>query len=172
MPTIRSCNGHIPEIHETAFIAPGAVVVGKVSIGPGASVWYNAVLRGDLNAISVGAGSNLQDGCVVHVDADSPVVIGEDCIVGHQVVLHGCTLEPGCLVGMGSTILDHAVIGRGALVGAGSLVTRGMKVEAGFLYLGSPARKRRPVSPEEKDYLEKDAAGYRELAREHSRGDY
>src|SRR5436189_17640 len=107
------------------WIAPGAQVVGRVTLGAEASVWFNAVIRGDNEVIRIGARTNIQDGAVLHSDEGSPLTIGADCTIGHRAILHGCTIEDGCLIGMGATILNGAVIGRGSLVGANALVTEG-----------------------------------------------
>src|SRR5829696_4002394 len=119
--SVLSVAGRTPAIDPAAFVAVGARVVGAVTLGEGASVWYNAVLRADSDSITVGAGSNLQDNVSVHVDAGSPVVIGENVSVGHNAVVHGCTIEDGCLVGMGSVVLSRAVIGAGSLIAAGAV---------------------------------------------------
>lgn len=132
-------------IDPTAFIAPGAWVVGDVTLGPRASVWYATVLRGDMDRIVVGAESNLQDGVVVHVDEGLPALIGARVGVGHRAVIHGCTVEDDCLVGMGSVLLNGAVIGTGSVVAAGAVVREGMVVPAGSLVMGVPARVVRPV---------------------------
>jgi carbonic anhydrase/acetyltransferase-like protein (isoleucine patch superfamily) len=137
---IYSFNGKTPKISPTAYIAPGAQIIGEVIIEDDASVWFNAVLRGDNAPIVIGKGSNIQDGTIIHVDPGFPVEIGEYVTVGHQVTLHGCKIEDGALIGMGATVLNGAVIGKGALIGAGSLVTEGKTIGAGVLAAGVPAR--------------------------------
>ena len=132
-------------IHPTAFIAPGAVVVGEVSLGPRASVWYGAVLRGDMEPIVVGEATNLQDGTIVHVDEGKPALIGARVGVGHRAILHGCTVEDDCLIGMGSVLLNGVRIGTGSVVGAGAVVPEGLQVPPGSLVLGVPARVVRAV---------------------------
>ncbi len=132
-------------IHPTAFIAPGAVVVGEVSLGPRASVWYGAVLRGDMEPIVVGEATNLQDGTIVHVDAGKPAHIGARVGVGHGAILHGCTVEDDCLIGMGSILLNDVHIGTGSVVAAGAVVPEGTRVPPGSLVVGVPARVTRPV---------------------------
>jgi len=128
-----------PEIDETAYVAPDAVVIGRVTIGPEASVWPGAVLRGDHGYISVGARTSVQDGTIVHCTAAHPTVIGADCVVGHNAHLEGCVVEPGCLIGSGSVILNRAVVGRGSVVAAGAVVAEGFTVPPGSLAAGVPA---------------------------------
>ena len=159
--SVLSVAGLTPHIDESAFLAAGARVVGDVRLGPEASVWYNAVLRGDSASITVGAGSNLQDNVSVHVDADSPVTIGENVSVGHNAVVHGCTVEDGCLIGMGSVILSGAVIGAGSLVAGGALVLGGTIVPPGSMVAGVPAKVRRELTEEEKLGILRNAEVYR-----------
>ena len=132
-------------IHPTAFIAPGAVVLGDVTLGPHASVWYGAVLRGDTAPIVVGEATNLQDGTIVHVDAGKPARIGARVGVGHRAILHGCTVEDECLIGMGSVLLNDVHIGTGSVVAAGAVLPEGTRVPPGWLVVGVPARVTRPV---------------------------
>jgi carbonic anhydrase/acetyltransferase-like protein (isoleucine patch superfamily) len=132
-------------IHPTAFIAPTAVVLGDVTLGPRASVWYQAVLRGDMAAIIIGEATNLQDGTIVHVDEGQPAVIGARVGVGHRAILHGCTVEDDCLIGMGSVLLNGVRIGTGSVVGAGAVVLEELQVPPGSLVVGVPARVVRPV---------------------------
>jgi len=132
-------------IHPTAFIAPTAVVLGDVTLGPRASVWYQAVLRGDMAPIVVGEATNLQDGTIVHVDEGKPALIGARVGVGHRAILHGCTVEDDCLIGMGSVLLNGVRIGTGSVVGAGAVVPEGLQVPPGSLVLGVPARVVRAV---------------------------
>lgn len=154
-----------PTIDPEAFIAEGAVIRGDVRIERNASIWYNAVLRGDVDSIAVGEGSNIQDGCVVHVDRGCPVRIGRNVTVGHGAIVHGCTIGDGTLVGMGAIILNGAVIGEGCIVGAGALVTQGKHIPAGTLVIGSPARIVRAVTPEEREHNLANAQLYIEEAR-------
>ncbi len=154
-----------PTIDPEAFIAEGAVVRGDVRIERNASIWYNAVLRGDVDSIAVGEGSNIQDGCVVHVDRGCPVRIGRNVTVGHGAIVHGCTIGDGTLIGMGAIILNGAVIGEGCIVGAGALVTQGKHIPAGTLVVGSPARTVRAVTPEEREHNLANAQLYVEEAR-------
>jgi carbonic anhydrase/acetyltransferase-like protein (isoleucine patch superfamily) len=143
----------------------GATVVGDVEIGEDSSVWPGVVLRGDVNFIRVGARTNLQDGTVVHVTtATHPTVVGDDVTVGHRAVLHGCVIHDRCLVGIGAVVLDGAVVGPDAMVGAGALVPPGAVVPPGMLFLGAPARPKRPLTPDEVAGLRRSAASYVELA--------
>ncbi len=161
-----------PAIHPTAFIASTAAVMGDVTLGEDASVWYNAVLRGDMAPIVIGAQSNIQDGTIVHVDTGVPCTVGRRVGVGHRVILHGCTVEDDCLVAMGSVLLNGVRIGVGSVVAAGSVVPEGMEVPAGSLVMGVPGRIVRPVDPE----LSKRAAAtwkhYVKEARAHREGKY
>lgn len=144
-----------------AYVAPGAVVTGDVLLEPDANIWYGAVLRGDLGAIRVGRGSNIQDNCVLH----ETVTIGQNCTIGHGAIVHGCTIGDGCLVGMGAIILNGAVLEAGCLVGAGALVTGKIHAPAGSLVLGSPAKVVRELTEEEKQASLEDARMYIELAQ-------
>lgn len=138
-----------PKIHPSVYLAPGARVVGKAALGAGCGVWYNAVVRGDLCAITVGENTNIQDCCVLHTDARHSLTVGAGCTVGHGAILHGCTVGGNTLIGMGSTVLSGAVIGSDCVVGAGSLVTGKLVVPDGSLVLGSPARVVRPLTEAE-----------------------
>ncbi|MFT8318970.1 MAG: gamma carbonic anhydrase family protein [Sporolactobacillus sp.] len=153
-----------PKIDPSAFIAPGAQIIGQVKLDKLASVWFNAVLRGDEAGIFIGEGSNIQDGTIVHVDTNTPVRVGKNVTVGHQALLHGCSVEDGAMIGMGATILNHAVVEKGALVAAGSLVLEGQVVKAGTLVAGVPAKEKRLLSDKNKAYLKYDAEHYRQQA--------
>lgn len=156
---------HFPKVDSSSFIAQGARIIGEVELEANTSIWFNAVLRGDEAGIFIGEGSNIQDGAVVHVDKNSPVRVGKNVTVGHNVTLHGCTVEDGALIGMGATILNGAVIGRGALVAAGALVLEKQVVEAGTLVAGIPAKMRRELTEENTAYLKYDTEHYIEQAR-------
>ena len=140
MTQLITVNGHTPQVDETAFLAPGAVVAGDVRIGARSSVWFGCVLRSEIESIVIGEETNVQDLTVVHTDPGSPVVLGDRVSVGHRAVLHGCTIEDDVLVGMGAVVLNGAHVGRGALIGAGAVVTQGMSVPEGAMALGVPAR--------------------------------
>lgn len=153
-------DGARPDVHPTAFVHETAVVIGRVRIGPRASVWPHAVLRGDIEEIVVGEGTNIQDNAVVHTDQGSPAVLGGGVTVGHSAVLHGCRVEDNCLIGMGSILLNNAVVEEGAMVGAGALVAPGARVPKGHLALGTPARTVRPLKPGEIEHIRKNAQNY------------
>ncbi|HEY2573262.1 MAG TPA: gamma carbonic anhydrase family protein [Verrucomicrobiaceae bacterium] len=138
-----------PDIHPSAFIAPGAVLVGAVAVGEEASVWYQCVARGDINRICIGARSNVQDGTVIHVSDDFPAVIGAEVSVGHRAIIHACEIGDRTLVGMGAIVMDGVVLGPGCIVGAGALVTKGMRVPEGSLVVGAPARVMRKLTAAE-----------------------
>ncbi|MDA0238893.1 MAG: gamma carbonic anhydrase family protein [Proteobacteria bacterium] len=160
--------GIIPEIADTVFIAPNATVIGKVKIGIGSSIWFNTVLRGDVGSISVGTGTNLQDGTVVHVTRERfDTVIGNDVLIGHQALIHGATLEDNCFIGMRATVMDGVVVESGAMVAAGALVTPGKKIKKGEVWAGSPAKFMRNVTAEEAEIFPKQCEGYRKLAEEY-----
>jgi len=166
-PTIVPYGGKRSRIHDTAFVAPGACLIGDVEIGPGASVWYNCVLRADLNRIVVGARSNLQDGTIVHVEPHLPTLIGEDALVGHMAILHACTVEDRGFVGMGSIALDGARVGSGAMLAAGALLAPGKAVPPRELWAGRPARLMRVIGDDEFDAMVRQTALYCELAQCH-----
>jgi len=152
-------------IHPTAFVAPGATVVGEVTLGEHSSVWFGTVVRGDGAPITVGAHSNLQDLTLVHVDEDAPAVVGDRVTVGHRAIIHGCTIEDDCLIGMGAIVLSKARVGAGSLVGAGALVTEGQVIPPGSLALGAPARVLGPVKDSHRAAISNGATHYAELAQ-------
>lgn len=154
-----------PDIHPSAFVAPGAVVRGEVHLAENSSVFYNAVLRGDRAPISIGEGTNIQDNCVVHVEYDLPLTVGKNVTVGHGAILHGCTVGDETLIGMGAIVLNGAQIGKSCLIGAGALVTQNAVIPDGCMAVGSPARVKRPLTPEEMDGLRQSAADYRQEAQ-------
>ncbi|MGW7369035.1 gamma carbonic anhydrase family protein [Streptomyces sp. NPDC054841] len=164
---ISGVGGKEPQIAPDAFTAPTSVVIGEVTLAAGASVWYHAVLRADCGPIVLGADSNIQDNCTVHVDPGFPVTVGERVSVGHNAVLHGCTVEDDVLVGMGATVLNGAHIGAGSLIAAQALVPQGMRVPPGSLVAGVPAKVRRELTDEEREGIKLNAAMYLELAKEH-----
>ncbi len=174
--TIRRLDGQRPDIAATAYVDDSAVVIGDVTIGDDSSLWPMAVARGDVQSIRIGARSNIQDGSILHVTADSPftpggfaLTIGDEVTVGHGAILHACTIGDRVLVGMGATVLDGALIEDEVMLGAGSLVSPGKVLASGFLYLGSPARQVRPLSEQEKAYLDFSARHYVELKDRHRR---
>ena len=152
---IKPFNGICPKIDPSAFVAEGAVVIGDVEIGPGASIWYGCVVRGDVNHIRIGANTNIQDGTVIHVSrVDHPTIIADEVTIGHGAMIHGCTIESGSLIGIGAIILDGAVIGRESLIAAGSLVTPGTVIPPRFMVMGSPAKVKRALSDEEVAHIQ------------------
>jgi carbonic anhydrase/acetyltransferase-like protein (isoleucine patch superfamily) len=148
-------------------VAPSATLVGAVTLGPGSSIWYACVLRADHDRITIGAESNVQDGCVMHADPGLPVTVGARVTVGHRAVLHGCTVEDDSLVGMGAMVLNGAHIGAGSLVAAGTVVLEGTQVPPGSLVAGLPGKVRRPLRPEEQEGLTRNAEEYVELTARH-----
>ena len=163
MPLYR-IGGVAPQLEDGAWAAPSADLIGDVRLGPRASVWFGAVIRGDNTPIMIGEESNIQDGAIGHSDADFPLTIGARVTVGHQAILHGCTIADDCLIGMGARILNGAVIESECIVGAGALVTEGKRFAAGSLIVGSPARVVRQVTSEERQALRVSAAHYAEKA--------
>lgn len=161
-----------PKIGKSVFIAPSAVVQGRVTLKDHASVWPGAVLRADINRIVVGRYSNIQDNSVLHVETDRPCIVGDYVVVGHAAILHACTVKDGSLVGMGSIVLDGAVIGSGTLLGAGSLVPPGKKLKPGSLYFGRPAKFIRKLSKKEIRGLIEWAKRYVRYAQDHLAGRY
>ena len=164
---------HQPILDKAAFVAPGAQIIGNVTLAEGASVWYNAVLRGDINAIAIGAGTNIQDGCVCHLENDRACVVGDYVTVGHKAVLHGCVVEDGVLIGMGAIVLNGAVVKKGAVIGAGTVVKENMVVPENHLVVGVPGRVVKDLGPESYDTNVKWAEKYVQLAafhRENVRG--
>jgi carbonic anhydrase/acetyltransferase-like protein (isoleucine patch superfamily) len=155
-----------PQVHPQAWVAPAAVLIGDVRLAAGASLWPTAVARGDVCAITVGEGSNVQEGAVLHGDPGQPVLIGADVTIGHRAVVHGATLEDGCLIGIGAIVLNGVTVGSGALVAAGSVVTR--DVPPGALVMGAPATVKRQLSPEAIDGQREHARRYRRLAQAHA----
>lgn len=171
-PLILPHKGVMPTIADDVFVAPNATVIGDVAIGEGASIWYNTVVRGDSEKIRIGARTNIQDNCTIHVtnagpDKLFPCLIGADILIGHNVVAHGCTLEDTCFIGMKSTILDGAVVEGGAMVAAGALLTPGKVVKSGEMWAGSPARKVRGLAEDEIAAFQHAVDHYCENARQH-----
>ena len=156
-----------PQVAQSAWVAPGAYVIGDVHLGEESSVWYGAVLRGDTEPIRIGARTNIQDGCVLHADPGYPAIIGEGCVVGHNAVVHGCEIEDDCLVGMGATILNGAKIGGGSIVAAGAVVPEGREFPPRSLIVGLPAKRVGDVSDEQAADIPSGASEYVERAAAH-----
>lgn len=161
-------NGTSPSVHERAWVAPGAVLSGAVTIGEDSSVWYTCVLRADMEPITIGARSNVQDGSVVHTDPGFPVSIGDGVTIGHRAVVHGCTLEDDVLVGMGAVVMNGVTVGAGSLIAAGAVLTQGMQVPPGSMVAGVPGKVRREISADERSMLGVSAAAYVHYAGLHA----
>lgn len=166
---IHAIGDNEPAVSGSAFVAWNAELSGRVSLGEGCSVWFGAVLRGDVNEIRLGDGSNVQDGAVLHVDGDSPCLVGKGVVIGHRAVVHGCVVEDGCLIGIGAVVLNQARIGAESIVGAGSLVTQGKSFPPRSLIMGSPAKAVRALSDDEVEKIRRNAAHYVELGAEAKR---
>ena len=161
---IRSFNNIFPKIHETAFVTDDATVIGDVEIGEDASVWFGSIVRGDVNYIRIGARTNIQDATVIHVSSRThPTILEDEITVGHRVTLHGCHVESGCLIGIGSILMDGVRVGARSLVGAGSLLTPGTQIPPRSLVLGSPARVKRELTEDELTFLDRSWRNYVEL---------
>lgn len=162
---LKPFNNITPNVHETAYISDDAIIIGDVEIGENASVWFGSILRGDVNFIRIGAGTNIQDGTVIHVSSKShSSILENDITVGHRATLHGCYVESNCLIGIGSIILDGARIGKNSLIAAGSLVTPGTQIPSGSMVMGSPAKVKRPLTNDEIASIEQSARKYIELS--------
>ncbi|MFN2547504.1 MAG: gamma carbonic anhydrase family protein [Myxococcales bacterium] len=167
---IKPFGPHQPQLGANAWVADSATVIGDVTLGPRASIWYGAVIRGDVEKIRIGADTNIQDNSVIHVDSSGyATIVGDRVTVGHRVVLHGCTIKDGALIGIGAIVMNGAEVGEGALVAAGALVPPGAKIPPGVLAVGSPAKVKRPLTEEEKEDLRESARHYVELAAEHAK---
>jgi carbonic anhydrase/acetyltransferase-like protein (isoleucine patch superfamily) len=167
---IYELDGVAPEVDPSAWIADSAQIMGRVTLGAEASVWFGTIIRGDTESITIGRGSNIQDGSVMHADIGMPIVLGENVTVGHKVMLHGCTIGDETLIGIGAIVLNGAKIGRNCLVGAGALVTEGKEFPDGSMILGSPAKAVRPLTPGQMEGLRQSARHYVENARRFQAG--
>ncbi len=167
---IYELDGVAPQVADSAWVADSAQVMGAVTLGEGSSVWFGAVIRGDTETITLGAGSNIQDASVLHADHGFPLVIGERVTVGHQVMLHGCTIGDESLIGIGAVVLNGAKIGKHCLVGAGALVTEGKVFPDGSMIIGSPAKAVRQLTPEQIEGLKRSAQHYTENADRYRNG--
>ena len=161
---IRSFNNTFPKIHETAFVTDDAIVIGDVEIGEDSSIWFGSIVRGDVNYIRIGARTNIQDATVIHVSSRThPTILEDEITIGHRVTLHGCHVESGCLIGIGSILMDGVRVGTQSLVGAGSLLTPGTQIPPRSLVLGSPARVKRELTDGELTFLDRSWRNYVEL---------
>jgi len=163
---IKPYKGVHPKIHPTVFVVETAVIIGDVEIGEYSSIWFNAVVRGDVHYIRIGDRTNIQDLCMLHVTKDThPLILGNDITVGHSVTLHGCTIKDRCLIGMGTTILDGAMVGEDCIIGAGALVTEGAVIPPGTLAIGMPAKPKRDLTEKEIARIRQSAQNYIDYAR-------
>lgn len=160
---------HLEKIHPTAFVAPGATVVGDVTLAEEASVWFGVVIRGDTESIRIGPRTNVQDGCILHADPGQPCTLGVGVSLGHGAIVHGATVEDEALVGIRAVVLNGARIGRGSIVGAGAVVPPGTQIPAGCLVLGTPGRVTRATGPDDWELIRRTAAHYVEFAKEYKR---
>ncbi|HZK17696.1 MAG TPA: gamma carbonic anhydrase family protein [Clostridia bacterium] len=167
---IHDFDGIKPRIGDSVYIAPGAKVVGRVELGDKVNVWFNVVIRGDADYVTIGANTNIQDGSVLHQDAGFPLIIGRDVTIGHKALVHGCTIGDGVLIGMGSIILNGARIGKESVIGAGSLVLQGQEIPEGALAVGSPAKVVRRLSKEERKNYRSIADRYVKRSRIYENG--
>jgi carbonic anhydrase/acetyltransferase-like protein (isoleucine patch superfamily) len=167
---IYALDGIRPQIDPSAWVAGEATLIGKVLVEAEANIWFGVVIRGDNEEIRVGAGSNVQENCVLHTDIGYPLVIGANCTIGHKAMLHGCTIGDGTLIGMGATILNGARIGRGCLIGACALITEGKEIPDGSLVMGAPGKVVRSLDADARDRILLSAAGYRANARRFAKG--
>jgi carbonic anhydrase/acetyltransferase-like protein (isoleucine patch superfamily) len=161
----------LPRIGANVYIAPTAVIIGDVIIEEGCSVWFNSVVRADLDTIHIGAGSNIQDNCTLHTDLNVPLTIGEQVTIGHNAVIHGCTIEDSVLIGMGAILMNHAVVGTGSVVGAGAIVMESQHITPHTLVTGIPAREKKKLPPDTKEELNGHARNYCLLAAEYRQSD-
>ena len=174
--TLLNFEGKVPRIDPAAFVAPGARLIGDIEIGPEASIWYNCVLRGDMNRIRIGARSNVQDGSVIHVDPPRaggpdrgyPALIGEDVLIGHMAMVHGCTLHDRAFIGLGAIVMDGCEIESDAMLAAGAMLTQGKRISAGQLWAGRPAKYVRDLSEQDREMMRLGVAHYVALARRHA----
>ena len=167
---IYELDGKVPDIGQGVWIAPDAHVIGEVRLGDNVGVWFGTVIRGDTSLIAVGAGTNVQDGTMLHSDYGMPLTIGEDCTIGHHAILHGCTVGNRVLVGMGATLLNQAMIGDECVIGANALVTEGKVFEAGTLIVGAPARAMKTLEPDKRAFLKASAEHYIANAHRFAKG--
>ncbi len=168
--TLFALDGIAPELHEDTWIAPDANLIGRIVVEAAASVWFCSTLRGDNEVITVGAGSNIQENCVLHTDMGYPLSIGKDCTIGHKVMLHGCTIGDNSLIGMGATVLNGAKIGNNCLIGAGALITEGKEIPDGSLVMGVPGKVVRALDEAGIEGLRKSALGYQANMRRFRNG--
>ncbi|MDX2248874.1 MAG: gamma carbonic anhydrase family protein [Bacteroidia bacterium] len=169
MALIKTYKQFTPQINPTVFLAENATIIGDVEIGAGSSIWYFTVLRGDVGAIRIGERTNIQDGAIVHCTTGlTPSIIGNDCVIGHQAIIHGATIEDEVLIGMGAIVLDQAVVPRHTIVAAGALIPQGTILESGYMYAGIPAKKIKPLSSQQIEMIRMGAVHYVENGKAHA----
>ncbi len=161
-------NGKKPDIAKNVFLAPGCQLIGDVQVKKDANIWPNAVIRADLAPTLIGSRTNIQDNCTLHVDTETPLILGDNITVGHGAILHGCKIEDNCLIGMGATILNNAVIGRETIIGAGALIPEGKEIPSHSLVIGVPGKVVRKLTEEEINNLQKSADHYVQIAARYS----
>lgn len=169
MTTLYKFQEKAPEVHESAFVAPTACIIGEVAVKEDASIWFHTVIRGDINSVTIGRSTNIQDGCLLHVTNAHPLVVGERVTVGHGAILHGATIESDCLIGMGSIILDGALIGAHSVIAAGSIVAPGSQIAPGSLVMGVPGKVVREATSKDREMIDrgwKNYVGYRQSFRQ------
>lgn len=164
---IRDLKGIKPNVHEDTFIADTATVIGDINIGKGSSIWYNAVLRGDIENITIGKFSNIQDNVTVHTETNVPTKVGDYTVVGHNAIVHGCTIGNNCLIGMGAIIMNRAVVGDNCIIGAGAIVTEDKTIPPNSLVMGIPGKVVGSVTDEKIEAIKKNALRYNELYKKH-----
>lgn len=164
---IHAVNGNEPQIEKEVFIAEGSKIIGDVYIKRGASIWFNSIVRGDLGPIKIGKNTNIQENSTLHIDADSPLIIGDNVTVGHNAVLHGCTVNNNCIIGMGAIVLNNADIGENSIIGAGALIPEDTEIPEGSLVLGMPAKVKRELTAKEIESIQESADHYYELSQKY-----
>lgn len=164
---IRELKGILPKMHDNTFIADTAMIIGDVNIGEGTSIWYGAVLRGDIENITIGKYSNIQDNATVHTETNIPTKVGDYTVIGHNAIVHGCTVGDNCLIGMGAIVMNKAVIGDNCIIGAGTVITGGKQIPSNSLVIGAPGKVIRQVTDEEIEAVRKNAIRYSQLYKKH-----
>lgn len=160
-------DGHRPQVHEQAWVAPGAVLAGQVGVGAESGIWYTVVVRADFAPITIGSRTNVQDGTVIHADPGFPATIGDGVTIGHRAVVHGCTVEDDVLIGMGAVLMNGVTVGAGSLIAAGAVLTQGTRIPPGSLVAGLPGKVRRELTEAERDSIPLSAAAYVHLLGQH-----
>jgi len=160
LPTLYKLNDKSPNVHESVFVAPTACLIGEVTVNQDASIWFHTVIRADINSVEIGSGTNIQDGCLLHVTNTHPLKVGDRVTVGHGAILHGATIEADCLIGMGSIILDGALVGAHSVIAAGSIVAPGSQIPPGSLVMGVPGKVVREATSKDREMIDRGAQNY------------